>query len=91
MIYIMKTKTKKYVEYDEYVKNSLRKNQMIINGWELLEERSRVKGIIGSGLFIYGVLTLWCPFSASIIAISVGSTLMASAGIDIILIGNINE
>lgn len=47
------------------------------------KRRSSFKIAVGGVLCAYGVLTLWCPFSASIGALGLGCSLMINGGFDI--------
>ena len=89
MVYKMvnKMKQKKYVEYEEYLKNKKKVNLMINNNWKYIHEKSTMKIVTGALLFGIGFLTLPIP-TGSFILIAVGASLMSSGGLDILALKN---
>jgi len=79
--------TKKYIQYEEYLKNKKRVDGMVYNGWEMIHEKSVMKIALGLILIMVGIVTLPIP-TGSIPMIIVGFSLLSSGGIDILALKN---
>lgn len=71
---------KKYADYEDYLDNKDKVDDMKKAGAEFVKKKDMVKVCIGGTLIVYGVITIILP-TGSIPAIIFGMALMANGGV----------